>query len=373
MINRLISIIEKEIIQIARDPLLIVFLILAPVLELFIIGQTSGGSGANLPAALIDLDRSAASREAAAAIENTGDIRFTQFPATLDEATDLVNRGEVAAVVMLPDGLEQSLGLNQPAAVQVILDGTNIVTASDAQAAIVGALSTYGARALIEMAGPLYTPSGIEVRREALYNNDLTSYKQEMISLFGLIIFQIVLLSAVMTIVREREVGTLEQVSVTPIRGMEFVAGKAIAPILLSLLDFLFMLILIQFVFDIPIRGSIPLLIVVTLLYMIAEVGFALLFSAASRTQAQAVTFAFVWVMMALVLSGFLVPVAGLPLALRLFSWLLPLQHYNAILRAVMLKGAGLAAIWPNLVALAVIAILMTVITLTLLKRIGDS
>jgi len=373
MFNRLRSVALKELIQLTRDPLLLLFVLFAPLAELILVGGMGGGGGpAGLRAALIDRDMSTLSREVALAVENTGDLDIRYYPQTLEEGSQLIDEGAVTALIVIPEGFEADLRGGGNASVQLILDGSNVLAAGEAQAAAQGAIQSLGGRVLLEQVPTGASVGGIELRQEVLYNATLDGQPEEITSLFALIVFQIVTLSGVMTIVREREVGTLEQVQVTPIRGLEFITGKAIAPVLVTLADYVIMLVVIWLLFDVPMRGSLILLTVLTVLYLVSEVCVALLISAASRSQGQAITIVFVWVMYALTMSGFLVPVSGLPKVLQWVAWALPVQHYITIARSLLLKGAGLGVLWPNVLALLVLAVAMGTLTMALLRRIGE-
>ncbi len=372
MFNRLRSLVVKELIQFTQDRLLLLFVLFGPLAQIVLIGGGVGGGGADLPVAVVDGDLSPLSREVAAALDNTPEIATTYFPDTLDEATALVDAGRAFGVVVIPPGFAADLtGGAEAAPVQVIVDASNVAAAGDVQAAAQGAVESLGWGVALAARGGAGQAGGIDLRHQALYNPALEGRPYDLTALLALILFQIAALVGVMTIVREREIGTLEQVTITPVRQVELILGKAVAPIVIGLIDFLVLFGAVLLLYHLPMRGSFPLLFAMTLLYLIAEVSAALMLSALANTQQQAITFVFMYIMLALTMSGYMVPVTRLPIVLRGASAVLPLRHYMEIVRGVMLKGAGLAALWPSIAALAGLTLVLVVATAVLLRRLG--
>jgi ABC-2 type transport system permease protein len=174
-----------------------------------------------------------------------------------------------------------------------------------------------------------------------------------------------------MSIVREREIGTLEQVSITPVTKGEFIAGKAISPIIIGLVNFPILFLVVCLFFDVPMRGSFLLLFIMTLLYLISEVSFSLMISAVSRTQQQAITIFFIYIMLALTMSGYMVPITRLPPLLQTVAGAIPVRHYITIVRSVMLKGAGFSALWPNITALLALDMVVVALTVIIMRRLN--
>jgi ABC-2 type transport system permease protein len=370
MLNRLYSITIKELIHFSQDRLLLLFVLLAPLLQLILIGGGAGGGADNLPTAIVDQDRSETSRAAATALDNTPELAVVYQPATLDEATALIDRGDAAALVIFPVGF--GADLRNPAVsapVQVIVDGSNVAVAAKAQSAAQSTLETFG-QTVAMTAQRDAPPSGIDLRQEALYNQALEDRPNDLATNLAFIVFEIVALVGVMTIVREREIGTLEQVAITPVRQVELIVGKAISPVVVGLVNFVILLAVVHFAFGVPVRGSLLLLFLVVILYLVAEVGMALMISAVSRTQQQAITILFMYMMTALTMSGYFVPTTQLPRLLYWMSLGLPIQHFMELVRGVMLKGAGLLALWPGLLALGILDVVSIAVTSLALRRL---
>lgn len=371
MVNRLFSLVVKELLQFARDRLLLPVTLVAPALELLLIGGGVAGGLIGTPTAIIDRDLTETSREVIVALDNTQELDVGFYPETLEEAQGLIDAGKVSVLVVIPEGFAADLQNGQTGQVQLVLDGSNVVVAGDSQVAAQGAIEALGWDIAVAGNGNNPAPRGIDLRHEALYNQALESRPYELTATLALVLFEVALLAAVMSIVREREVGTLEQVAITPIRQVELILGKAISPLIVGLINFAILFGVVRLVFELPLRGSAALLTLMTVIYLISEICVALMISAVSQTQQQAITIAFIWVMLALTMSGYLVPISRLPTILRMVANALPLQHYMEIVRNVMLKGAGLSALWPHVVALLVLDAVVIGATTFVLRRFG--
>ncbi|HEC22884.1 MAG TPA: ABC transporter permease [Chloroflexi bacterium] len=370
MFNRLRSLVVKELIQFTQDRLLMLFVLIGPLAQLLLIGGGVSSSLSDIATAVIDQDRSSLSREVIAALDNTQELSVQLYPGTLEEARDLIDAGQASALVVIPEGFSSDLQEGRTAEVQLIVDGTNVVVAGEAQAAAQGAIETLGWNVALASAGNM-APRGVDLRQEALYNQALDSKPYDLTAHMAFIIFQVAALAAVMSIVREREVGTLEQVAVTPVRQVELILGKAISPIIIGLVNFGILFVVVRLAFSLPMRGSIILLTLMTLLYLISEVCMALMISAISQTQQQAITILFIYIMLALTMSGYMVPISRLPSVLAFAANALPVQHYIAIVRSVMLKGGGVLILWPHMVALLVLDVIVVTVTAFMLRRLG--
>ncbi len=369
-LNRLGALIQKELIQILRDRMLVFFAIVGPALQLYLMGNAVGSDITGLVVAVIDQDRSVLSREIITALDNTRELEVALFPNSLAEGRQLMDDGEITGLVIIPPDFEAQTqtGIDAPQ-IQVILDGTQIVTAVRALGAAQSAVDSLGRDVVVTRAGGIL-PGGIELAAEALYNRSLDHVPHSVTAQFAFVTFQITALVSVMGIVRERELGTLEMLSITPLQRLEIIAGKAITPLLIGTLDFFVMYGVTRIVFGVENRGSFPLLVVLTLLYLVSETGFSLMISTVTRNQQQAVTAVFIWAMLCITLSGYMVPVERLPGILRAFSTIIPLRHYLAIVRGIILKGAGVRALWSHILALVGLAIGVIFLTRRTLTRV---
>lgn len=367
MLHRLRSLIGKELIQYLRDPVLLAFSLLAPAIQIVLLGQAISQDVQNMPIAVIDYDVTPLSREIITALDNTGELTVTTYPGDLDTARALIDSGEIIGFVVIPRGFMQgTLSPDEVPQVQVVIDGQSALTAGRTLSAAQGAVQSLVEDAAVSGGR---APGGIRLFAEALFNSTLDFRPDAITSQLGLITFEVTTLVAVMGIVREREIGTIEMLTITPLRQLELLAGKAITPFLIGMVNFAAMLGVTQLVFDVPLRGPLWVLVGLTALYLMCEIAYALMVSTLTRSQQQATTVVFVWAMVALTLSGYLVPITTLPRAMQWLSWAVPLRHYLTVLRSVMLKGAGWQAMLPQAGALLLLGAVMTVLATRSLSR----
>ncbi|RLC73222.1 MAG: hypothetical protein DRI81_15345 [Chloroflexi bacterium] len=371
---RIWTLVVKDFTQLRRDWLMIGFVTLVPLGELLLIGWATSSHIEHLPTAVLDADHSAESRALVTALENARTFDISHFPDSPTAVNDLVDRGTVVVGLTVPEGF--GAGLTNPAAaplqIQVILDGADPVAAETAQRSIEGVVATLVQRAAARQAGIVDRGEVIRADVRVRYNEDLSEANYTIPSEMGIMLMTIVLMIASMGIARERELGTLEQIMVTPMRPIEIIVGKAIPAVIVAYVNFIGMLAITVLVFHVPFRGSLPLLLAMALFYLFVELGWGLVVSAFSATQQQAILLAFLIMMPEMIFSGFAVPIENMPRALELASNLVPIKHWLEIVRAVMLKGVGLETVWPNLLALAGLgAAIMTASVLVLRKRLS--
>ncbi len=367
MLRRIANLIQKEIIQVSRDRVLIAVLILGPAMQLFLLAWNTGKGVTNLPLAVLDLDHSAASRAIVVALDNTKELRLIGYAQDIDALSYLIEAGDADVGVAIPAGFERDLGVaGRPSSVQVIASGANTIAGKTGLAS--------AERAIGETAANLAAAAGaggpsVDLRMDVRYNPTFDTRNYTIPAMIGLIVFQLTLILASLGLTRERETGTLEQLIIMPYRRIEIIAGKAVAPLAIALVDFALMLAIAVFVFEVPMRGSVGLLFALTALFMSAEIGWGLILSTVARTQQQAVLFVFVQAIFDMTFSGFLVPVESLPRLLGVVSNVVPLSHYLVMIRGVMLKGAGLAELAPEIVALGVLTLVIGMLAVLGLGR----
>lgn len=371
MFARIWQVIVKELFHFRRDRVLTTFLFVFPLVQLVLVAQTAGADASNLPLAVWDQDHSAASREIIRAMDNTPELTLRFLPISQSEVQQLMDTGRVSAAVIIPPGFADDLArAGALAAVQIIVDGSNVTGGSAALATAEGAINTALLRRLsggVDLSRALTDP--VEIQTLVRFNPQLNGKFVAIPGLFAFVVYQIAIVVASVTVVRERELGTLEQLAVTPIRRGELLSGKAIPAILVGLVNFILLLAVVVGLFDIPMRGSYALLLALSTLFIVAEVGVGLLISSVSRSQQQAVLIVFPLAMVDLALSGYLVPVETMPRGLQVLSFFTPLRHYMKILKDIMLKGAGIDTLWPSALALAGLALVVGLLALRNVAR----
>jgi drug efflux transport system permease protein len=351
---RIRNLVSKELIQLRRDWLMLVLIILGPTLELVLLAQSTGRGITHLPTVVVDQDHSQISRQIVAAIDNTQELDVVAYLDSPDQVKTWLDQGQAILAVILPDGLEADLvGARSSPEVQLIDDGSNSVSGSNALSAASGAINAFLARRAAAMSGGQTLDLRIQVR----YNPTLNVRQFAVTAQLGFIVYQVTLIVASLGLTRERELGTLEQLLVTPLRRLELIAGKAIPALVIASVDFVIMWAIIVWRFGVPMRGSFALLLALSLLFIAAEIGWGLTISALSRTQQQAVLMIFVLALVDVSFSGYIVAIERMPVALQMLAQLFPLQHYLVIIRSVMLKGSGLPVVLNQVLALVALGV----------------
>lgn len=358
MWERIVTILRKELFQVLREPRLRMMAVLPPILQLIIFGYAVNLDVENARVAWIDQDRSAASRELGAMLENSRYFRIAARPQSAAEAQELLDKGAVLSVVRVSPGFGDDLARGRTGQVQILMDGTNSNDASIVAAYLNRVVADLG-RARSQRPGV----AGVDVRARAWFNEELKSRNYFVPGVVMNIITLITLMLTAMAIVREKEIGTMEQLMVTPIRPIELMLGKTIPFALIGLLDMVLATITALIVFHVPFRGSVWMLLGSSCLFLLSTLGVGLFLSTISRTQQQAMMSAFFFFTPTFMLSGFTFPIRNMPEVIQWITYLNPLRYFMEILRGVFLKGTGVESLWPQLLAMAVIGVVILLIS----------
>lgn len=359
ILHRIWSVVVKEFLQLSRDRVLMGFVILAPLLELALMANMTEDGVANLPLAVVDRDTSRASRELISKLDQSEELLLTTYAENVDQARESMQRGKVAAIVVIPPGYgEYLIDPRQSAEVQVIVDDSNYVVATIAESSVKSAASGITQ----DLATRMTTINGGPVRMSfvARFNAALDSRPRSITAMLGMIVYQVTLIIAAQSFTRERERGTLEQLRITPLGRVELIVGKALPTLIIGLINGLTMVGLIIVWFEVPMRGSLPLLLLLSIPFILAQIGWGTLISLVSHNQQQAVLFVFAMAMLEVACSGFIVPASDMPKVMQVVSQVSSVQHYLVILRGVMLRGAGIGSVWVSTLALTSIALVAT-------------
>ncbi len=346
--DRLLELVRKELIQVRRDPRLMRIVLAAPVVQLLAFGYVVSTDVRRVTTFVVDQDRTAASRELTRTLFASGYFRPTgasERPADLVEALD---RGRALLGVHIPRGFARDLA-DSRARVQFLFDGTNSNTATVA--------SGYAGRIVQAWAlarGGLGTAAPIELRERAWFNPGLVSRDYNVPAVIGAIMLIMSLLLTSLAVVRERELGTLEQLMVSPLGRAQLIVGKTVPFAIIGMVELLLIAAVALLWFRVPFEGSFLLLLAAGVLYLLSTLGLGLLISTVSGTQQQAVMTSFLFILPLMLLSGFMFPVSSMPVPFQWLTLLNPLRHFLEIVRAVFLKGAGLGALWPQFLTLLV-------------------
>ena len=344
--DRLREFVRKELIQVFRDPRLTRIVLVAPVLQLLVFGYVVTTDVRRIPTFVVDQDHTLASRELVRTLAASGYFRITGRSDRPRDLVEALDHGAATAGVDVPRGFARAVTRGD-ATVQVLFDGTNSNTAT------VG--SGYAERILMAYAlrdGALGSALPVELRARAWFNPNLRSSDYNVPAVMGQLLLLLSLLLTSLAVVREREGGTLEQLMVSPLTAGELILGKTVPFALLAVVEMVMITAVALFWFRVPFQGSFLLLLPGGLLYILCMLGVGLLISTVSNTQQEAMLTSFLVIMPVMLLSGFMFPVSSMPVVFQWLTLLNPLRHFLEIVRAIFLKGAGLAALWPQFLAL---------------------
>lgn len=359
MLERIKQMLIKEFIQVFRDPRMKSMIFLMPVIQLLIFGYAVTTDVKDVRTAVYDLDNSEASRELVTRFSETQYFEITSIVSRSSELRDLFDRGEIQAALQINRGFESRLHAGKTAPLQVIVDGTDSTTAGivlDYSARIAGEFSEEVLISRLSRSRGTFTePPSVNLETRAWFNENLESRNFYVPGVIALLVMLITLMLTSMAVVRETEIGTMEQIMVTPIRPLEFILGKTVPFALIGFLDVFLITLVGVFWFEVPIRGSLFLIFCSTALYLLSTLGIGLFISTVCQTQQQAMMSVFFFFLPAILLSGFVFPIANMPEVIQWLTYLNPLRYFLVIVRGIFLKGIGMSILWPQMTALALI------------------
>lgn len=361
--------IAKEFIHLRRDPLAVTLALFVPVAMLFIFGWAINTDVKHIPTAVFDQSGSVEARTLLESLENSQYFTIRYWVRSQAELTRLVDAGRAKVGVVIPPDYAKRLS-RQAAEIQVIVDASDPMVATSA----INSASSLGAQLSLGVLTRNLEGTGVVRRAEppvdfrvrAWYNPDLVSAIFIVPGLIGALLMQTTITAMAVTVVREREKGTLEALIVSPIRRWELMLGKIIPNLLVAYGQMTMALLVAYFVFDVPIRGSLVLLYVLSLVYMMGTLGIGIYISTAAKTVPQAMQMSFLTFLPSIYLSGLLFPIEGMPEAAQYLAHVIPLTYYLRIVRGIILKGVGLDFLWPSLLPL--VAFGAVVFTLSVLR-----
>ena len=370
MFGRIKHMVIKEFIQTFRERRNWVLLFGTPLIQLFMFGYVVTTDVNNISTALYDRDKTPESRELARRLQSSGYFTITDYPQSPDEIRDLLDRGKVLCAIQINERFASHIAARRPAEVQVLVDGTDSNTAMIAM--------NYAAKIINQYAADLVSPSPkaqlvpIDFRTRVWYNPDLKSRNYNVPGVIASIIMLMCLMLTSMAVVREREMGTMEQLMVSPIRPIELMLGKTIPFAIISFGDMILVTTVGVFWFDITIRGALIFLFMGTSVYLLSVLGLGLFLSTILKTQQQALMATMFFNMPAMLLSGFMFPIENMPEAFQYLTYLNPLRYFLIIIRGIFLKGSGFDVLWPQMAALLVLGvIIITLSSLRFRKRLA--
>jgi ABC-2 type transport system permease protein len=357
MARRIWQMVKKEFIQVWRDRRLRIFLILPPIVQLIIYGYAINFDIRQVPFAVFDEDRTQASEILISRFTASEYFSLTNFINSEGELRNLIDRSRITLAVHIPKGFAEKIKANQPAPLQLILDATDSNTALIVAKYTRTILNDYSGEILqqslrhLNLPKKLQTPVVIEPR--AWLNPNLESKNAFVPGVIALVVMLVSLMLTALSVVREREIGTMEQILVSPLSPLEFLSGKTIPFVLISLVDVALVSLMGVFWFEIPFQGSVAVLFIGTLAFLLSSVGLGLLISTTCSTQQQAVMAGTFVLTPAVLLSGLIFPIANMALIFQYITYFNPLRYFIVIVQGVFLGGRSLAVLWPEMAAMA--------------------
>jgi ABC-2 type transport system permease protein len=379
MWQRLRRIIRKEFIQVARDPRMRAMLFMPPLIQLMVFGFAANLDVNTAKIAWMDQDHSSASRELLSEFQGSGRFIIVAEPDSEAQMQALLDKAKVDAVVRVMPGFARDVARGRATSVQVLMDGTNSNTASIVSNYAAQTIGRYSSEVMAQLArskmvagtmeaGGAVKPAvpTIVARSRVWFNPDLKSRNYFIPGVVVNIITLVTMMLTAMAIVREKEIGTMEQLMVTPIRPTELILGKTLPFVLVGLWDMLLVVAAALLVFHIPFAGNFGLLLVATLLFLLTSLGAGLFISTISRTQQQAMMTMGLIFQPFFMLSGFSFPIRNMPVSMQMLTYINPVRYFMEIVRGIFLQGTGIGTLWPQLVALAVFGV--TILSLSVLR-----
>jgi ABC-2 type transport system permease protein len=367
MLERLKQMLKKEFIEIFRDPKMRAVIFVVPIFQVLIFGYAVTTDVRHIRTGIYDLDNSIQSRDLFDRFSASGYFDIVARPDNDSSVRYALDHGDVKTVLRVNRGFGADVIAGRTAQLQIILDGTDSNTASFVLNYASRITTDYSEKILLQnvqrATGRRPPPAPVSLVARAWFNPNLDSRNFFVPGVIALLVMVISILLSSMAIVREKEIGTIEQIMVTPIGRLEFMLGKTIPFAMIGFVDVILISVIAVFWFHIPILGDPWLLFLCTGLYLMSTLGVGLFISTVSDTQQQAMMTAFFFMQPAILLSGFIYPIANMPVAIQWLTYLNPLRYFLQIIRGVFLKGVGVSVLWPQMFALAVLGTALLVLS----------
>jgi ABC-2 type transport system permease protein len=383
-LGRIISTAIKELLQLSRDRKLYPLLFVAPTLQIIILGYAATFDIHNIPTAVLNRDGTPLSREYLRRFSHNGYFSVNFEVTRRDEIYQLLDRGRVKVGIEIPVDFEKKLKRGTPSPVQCIVDGTEsnsgtialnyarIITETFSSKLTMEAidLAAFGAGNFLES---FRREKGrtqlIENRTRLWYNPDLSSADFMVPGVICMILLIVTTNLTALGIVKEKEIGTMEQLLATPLRPSELIIGKLMPCIIIGFIDVIFILIVGYLVFAIPMQGSIALLLALSCFYLFSALGLGIFISTIANTQEQSMILTFLIVLTMNTLSGIMFPIENMPTVIQYLTYFMPINHFAVIVRGILLRGIGIEILWPQALALFLLGIATLGVSINRLRK----
>lgn len=375
-IRRILRLLKKELLQTVRDKRMLAIIFAAPIFQLFIFGYAVSTDVNHINLAVLDEDRTSASRVFVQRFTSSGYFEYRTTLARPAEIDRFLDAGRTQMVLRVPRGFAKDVARNRTAHVQTILDGSDSMTARIVSGYATAVVQQYSAGVTLErmarMRGAISRLPRVEPRVRVWYNPELKSVNYMVPGVLCMILLIVTMMMTSMAIVKEKEIGTLEQLVVTPITAAELMIGKTLPFLLIGLLDMALVLLVSVTWFRVHLAGSVLLLFAFSTLFLLTTLGLGIFISTISKTQQEASMTSFFFFLPFILLSGFMFPIENMPQPIQWLTRVIPLRYFLEIIRGIFLKGIGFRYLWPQVLTLAAFGIgILTVSALRFSKRLG--
>jgi len=360
--RRLVFMIWKELLELRQDKRMLPIVFVAPVLQLIVLGYAATTDVKNVPMVVADADRSTASRELIRTFDRSPYFTVGTVVTSVNEFTPFLEDGRAWIALSIPSGYGQLIGSGRTAAIQFVADGTDANSTGIALSYAQNLVGAYAQELLAARLPGGRLPGGLQADVRVWFNPQLESRFFMIPGVLAILLIVMTIVLASMGIVREKELGTLEQLNVTPLRRWQLIVGKLLPYGLIGMIDIFLVVGVARFWFEVPLLGSFWLLFALSLVFLLSTLGLGLFVSTISNNQQQAMmTAVFFFLTPMIYLSGFVFPIENMPAVIQPVTYLIPLTYYLIIVRGIFLKGVGLSVLWPQALALLAwgLAILM--------------
>jgi ABC-2 type transport system permease protein len=374
--KNILHIIRKEFIQLRQDKKMFGMSFLAPVLQLIILGYAATFDVSHIPTVVCDFDNSPSSRELMRCFTSTEYFTIVGYLDKISKIDNQLDDGHASMAIVIPRGFEKKIGAGQSAPLQIIADGTETSTAGIGLSYASIIVSQYSQNILLDSfmkRGSVTLPARVSAEFRVWYNPELKSRNFMVPGVLGLLLMVMTMLLTSLAIVKEKELGTLEQLVVTPIKPYQLIIGKLAPFFMIGVVDVLLVVFFASFIFSLPVKGGIALLLGLSLLFLMTTLGLGLFISTISRTQQQAMMTAIFFFMLPMMFfGGFVFPIENMPAIIQYVSYLIPLRYYFVIVRGLFLKGVGMNILWTQALALFLFgSVILSLSVIRFQKRLG--
>lgn len=362
----ILEFIKKEFLQFKRDPRMFALILLAPVIQLTFLGFAANLDVDFVRTIVFDQDKSAESRNFVAKFSSSGYFKIEKYVYTYDEITKEIDDGSALLALVIPTDFEKNINRRITASVQALINGSDGNTAGIAAGYVQNIVSNYSQNIILDFINKsgikFKSASTISPETRVWYNPELRTRNFMVPGIVGLLLSLITLILTSLAVVKEKEIGTMEQLIVTPLKPYQMIIGKLVPFVVLSFAAVIIILTSMWFIFGIPVKGDVWFLFLSSFLYILSTLGLGLFVSTISKTQQQAMMISIFAVMMPMIfLSGFAFPIENMPKSIQTISYIIPLRYFNEIIRGVILKGLGITDLWFNALLLFVMGVMILI------------